>query len=133
MATTPMFLPGESQGPGSLVGRRRLKRLSSSLSSISTMTMNYFYIPQRVNVFRNLKSKTKLRSVQRKLDSQDIISHITGQILELLWLMGLAAAHSQHPGSRGSGPNIRPSPTSLPYVKRYLQWSHYKQRSYKEK
>ena len=52
MATPPVFLPGESQGRGSLVGcvygvtqsRTRLKRLSSSSSSILFLSLAYLLI-----------------------------------------------------------------------------------------
>ena len=56
---TPVFLPGESQGRGSLVGCRlggvtqsriRLKQLSSSSSSSRCFNM-YFYISDRCNLF----------------------------------------------------------------------------------
>ena len=56
---TPVFLPGESQGRGSLVGCRlggvtqsriRLKQLSSSSSSSRCFKM-YFYISDRCNLF----------------------------------------------------------------------------------
>ena len=56
---TPVFLPGESQGRGSLVGCRlggvtqsriRLKQLSSSSSSSRCFNI-YFYISDRCNLF----------------------------------------------------------------------------------
>ena len=86
---TPMFLPGESQGQGSLVGcrlwgrtsRTRLKRLSSSSSSSCCYLKSFTYISFLLLLLSPYKDFTQLLTVFPTLYAS------------YLWLIYFASLH----------------------------------------